>query len=106
MAHNRSGPALDSAAEKSGAREADPLGSKIGLEKKVPHLRDAIRTRRDGANRIRFFTIANVAESLSVSSRTVRRWIDAEELIAHRFNGVLRISDADLHAFLARHREG
>ena len=26
MAHNRSGPALDSAAEKSGAREADPLG--------------------------------------------------------------------------------
>jgi excisionase family DNA binding protein len=55
---------------------------------------------------MRFFTIANVAESLSVSTRTVRRWIDAGELIAHRFNGVLRISDADLHAFLARHREG
>jgi excisionase family DNA binding protein len=55
---------------------------------------------------MRFFTIANVAESLSVSTRTVRRWIDAGALIAHRFNGVLRISDADLHAFLARHREG
>jgi excisionase family DNA binding protein len=54
----------------------------------------------------RFFTVANVAESLSVSTRTVRRWIDAGELIAHRFNGVLRICDADLQAFLARHREG
>jgi excisionase family DNA binding protein len=75
------------------------------VETKV-HFRDANRTRRDGANRPRFFTIANVAESLSVSTRTVRRWLDAGELIAHRFNGVLRISDADLHAFLARHREG
>jgi excisionase family DNA binding protein len=75
------------------------------LETKV-HLRDAIRTRRDRASPMRFFTIANVAESLSVSTRTVRRWIDAGALIAHRFNGVLRISDADLHAFLARHREG
>jgi hypothetical protein len=27
------------------------------------------------------------------------------ELIAHRVNGVLRIADADLHSFLARHRE-
>jgi excisionase family DNA binding protein len=75
------------------------------VETKV-HFRDAIRTRRDGPNRKRFFTVANVAESLSVSTRTVRRWLDARELIAHRFNGVLRISDADLHAFLARHREG
>jgi excisionase family DNA binding protein len=58
------------------------------------------------AQPVRFFTVANVAESLSVSTRTVRRWIDAGELIAHRFNGVLRICDADLQAFLARHREG
>jgi len=63
-------------------------------------------SRRDAANRMRFFTIANIAESLRVSMRTVRRWIDAGELIAHRFNGVLRISDADLQAFLGRHREG
>jgi excisionase family DNA binding protein len=69
------------------------------------HLRDAIRTRRDGAN-VRGFSPSLTAESLSVSTRTVRRWLDAGELIAHRFNGVLRISDADLHAFLARHREG
>jgi excisionase family DNA binding protein len=65
-----------------------------------------LRARRDGANPMRFFTIANVAESLRVSTRTVRRWIDAGELIGHRFNGVLRISDADVQAFLARHREG
>jgi len=70
------------------------------------HLRDAIRrTRRDRAD-IRFFTVANVAQSLGVSTRTVRRWIDAGNLIAHRFNGVLRISDADLQAFLGRHRGG
>ena len=65
-----------------------------------------LRGRRDGANPMRFCTIANVAESLNVSTRTVRRWIDGGELIAHRFNGVLRISDADVQAFLARHREG
>jgi excisionase family DNA binding protein len=75
------------------------------LETKV-HLRDAIRTRRDRANPMRFLTIANVAESLSVSTRTVRRWIDAGELIAHRFNGVLRIANQDLQAFLDEHRDG
>src|SRR5262245_64559978 len=38
-------------------RHDGPLGTKR-------HLRDAIRTRRDGATRMRFFTIGNVAESL------------------------------------------
>jgi excisionase family DNA binding protein len=75
------------------------------IEAKETDLRDiAIRPRRNGRDHLRFFTISDVAESLRVSIRTVRRWIDAGELTAHRFNGVLRISDADLHAFLARHR--
>jgi excisionase family DNA binding protein len=65
-----------------------------------------LRARRDGANPMRFFTIANVAESLSVSTRTVRRWIDSGQLVAHRFNGVLRIANQDLQAFLGEHRDG
>jgi excisionase family DNA binding protein len=55
----------------------------------------------------RFFSIAYVAEALSVSDRTVRRWIDRGELVAHRFGGgLVRISDPDLRAFLAIRREG
>ena len=65
-----------------------------------------VRGRRNRDNEIRFFTIAEVAERLNVSTRTVRRWIKAEDLIAHRIGGVLRISESDLRAFLAIHREG
>ena len=54
----------------------------------------------------RYFTISDVADSLSVSNRTVRRWIDRRLLIAHRIGGTIRIAEADLNAFLAVHREG
>ena len=53
----------------------------------------------------RYYTIKAVAESLDVSTRTVRRWIANGALAAHRFGGALRISEADLKAFLAEHRE-
>ena len=53
-----------------------------------------------------FFPIAEVAERLDVSTRTVRRWIESRELVAHRFGGVVRIAERDLRAFLALHREG
>jgi excisionase family DNA binding protein len=51
-----------------------------------------------------FFTIGQVAEHLTVSTKTVRRWIEKKLLIAHRINGVVRISAADLAVFLATHR--
>jgi excisionase family DNA binding protein len=54
----------------------------------------------------RHYTINAVAETLDVSTRTVRRWIANGTLTAHRLGGVLRISEADLRAFLAEHREG
>jgi excisionase family DNA binding protein len=54
---------------------------------------------------IQFFTIAEVSERLDVSTRTVRRWIESGDLVAHRFGGVVRIAEGDLHAFLAAHRE-
>jgi excisionase family DNA binding protein len=57
-------------------------------------------------DRIRFFTIAEVAERLQVAPRTVRRWIKAGDLIVHRVGGVVRIAEVDLRAFLAPHREG
>ena len=51
------------------------------------------------------YTIQEVAELLNVSHRTVRRWIATRVLIAHRVNGVVRIAETDLRAFLAMHRE-
>jgi excisionase family DNA binding protein len=52
----------------------------------------------------RFITIAEVAERLDVSTRTVRRWIKSGDLLVHRFGVVVRIAKGDLQAFLAAHR--
>jgi excisionase family DNA binding protein len=43
---------------------------------------------------MKFFTIAEVAECVGVSTRTVRRWIHENLLVIHRINGVVRISAA------------
>ena len=59
--------------------------------------------RRDDA--IRFFKISEVAERLQVAPRTIHRWIQSRKLIVHRVDGVVRIADGDLRAFLASHRE-
>jgi excisionase family DNA binding protein len=52
-----------------------------------------------------FFTIATVARRLDVSARTVHRWIANGELIVHRIGRAVRVSEADLKAFLAAHRD-
>jgi excisionase family DNA binding protein len=68
---------------------------------------DGARTRaRKTTDVPKFFTIGQIAELLEVSTRTVRRWIGAELLVAHRFGGVVRIAAHDLRAFLAQHRVG
>lgn len=64
------------------------------------------RGRHHRGDQIRFFTITEVAERLHVATRTVRRWIEAGELVVHRIGGVVRIAERDLRAFLALHREG
>ena len=61
--------------------------------------------RRSGSGLPKFYAIKTVAETLEVSTRTVRRWIARGDLIKHRMNGVIRIAEADLRAFLALHRE-
>jgi excisionase family DNA binding protein len=53
----------------------------------------------------KFYTIEQIAESLDASTRSVRRWIANGLLIAHRINGLVRISEPDFQAFLAAHRD-
>jgi len=54
---------------------------------------------------MKFYTIDQVADFVEVSPRTVRRWIEKGLLVAHRINGLVRISDADFQAFLTAHRD-
>ena len=53
----------------------------------------------------RFHTVVQVAERLQVSARTVRRWIERGDLVAHRFGSSLRVSEPDLAAFERLHRQ-
>jgi len=50
-------------------------------------------------------TLQQVAQCCAVSTRTTRRWIEAGALRAHRFGQLVRISEEDLAAFLAAHRD-
>jgi excisionase family DNA binding protein len=54
----------------------------------------------------RFFTMGDIAASMKVSKRTVRRWVASGALPVHRFDGVVRIDERDHLAFLAVHKEG
>ncbi len=51
-----------------------------------------------------FLTVRQVAERCGVSERTVRRWIKTGELRAHQLGRSVRVSEEDLAAFLAVHR--
>ena len=51
-----------------------------------------------------FYTIEQIADCVGASTRTVRRWTEKGWLVAHRINGLVRISEADFRAFLAAHR--
>ncbi len=62
--------------------------------------------RQGGGDLPKFHSIKAVAESLDVSIRTVRRWIANRDLAVHRVDGVVRMADGDLRAFLALHRDG
>ena len=53
----------------------------------------------------RFYTVSQVADLLAVSPRSVRRWVAAAELSAHKLGRQVRISEMDLRAFLERRRK-
>jgi excisionase family DNA binding protein len=58
-----------------------------------------------GAHRLEtFLTVDEVAGALAVSTRTVRRWIAAGELVVHRFGDAVRIAESDLRTFIQAHR--
>ena len=75
------------------------------------HERDAAPKRRatpprpTTACRLRLLTVNEVAELLQISSKTVRRWIDRQELRTHRLGRQLRVAEEDLTAFLAQRRK-
>jgi excisionase family DNA binding protein len=54
---------------------------------------------------VRFYTVPEVATMLSVSERTVWRWVKHGELLHHKFGRSVRVSHADLMAFLGTHRD-
>ncbi len=59
----------------------------------------------DQSKSTKFHTIEGIANCIGASERTVRRWIEKKLLVAHRFNGLVRISTADFQTFLNTHRE-
>ena len=64
-----------------------------------------MKVKADLAKAPKFYTIEQIAECVDSSTRTVRRWIEKKLLVAHRINGLVRISEADFQAFLAAHRD-
>ena len=52
-----------------------------------------------------FLKIKDIAATLRVTERTVRRWIASGELPTYRFGGSLRISRQDFEAFVRASRE-
>lgn len=64
-----------------------------------------IKDRRGQVATLRFLTIIEIANHLGVTARTVRRWIESGALVAHRLEGVVRVSEADFAAFLAIRRK-
>jgi excisionase family DNA binding protein len=53
----------------------------------------------------KFYTIQEIAAALDVAPRTVFRWIERRELIAHGLGRLVRVADDDLRMFLVRRRE-
>lgn len=54
---------------------------------------------------LRFLTIQAVAWTLAVSTRTVRRLINAGELPAIKVRGALRVSEEDLLRYIKKQHE-
>jgi excisionase family DNA binding protein len=46
------------------------------------------------------FTLEQTAEFLQASTKTIRRWIETKELIAHKIGHQWRISEPDLQNFI------
>lgn len=58
-----------------------------------------------GISPVEYLTIKRFAEELTVSTRTVRRWLADGELHAHQLGRQWRISRDDANAFMAVRRK-
>ena len=47
-----------------------------------------------------YYTLAEIAQRLKVSYRTVYRWVQAKELSAYKLGSDWRVAESDLQAFL------
>ena len=47
-----------------------------------------------------YYTLAEIAQRLKVSYRTVHRWVQAKELPAYKLATEWRVAESDLQAFL------
>lgn len=52
-----------------------------------------------------FFSVRQLADRLSLSTKTIRRLIDSGELPVHRIGGQLRIAENDAARFVAKRRQ-
>jgi len=52
----------------------------------------------------RMTSVADFAQHLGVSTKSVRRWIDSGALHVHRFGRQIRIAPDDAQAFIATRR--
>jgi excisionase family DNA binding protein len=55
---------------------------------------------------MRFYTVAELAKMFGVVPKTIHRWIAAGDLVAHRLNRRIRVSEADLQTFILVRRQG
>jgi excisionase family DNA binding protein len=53
----------------------------------------------------RLLTVAECADALNMSERTIWRWIEAGELATYRLGRSVRIAERELVRFLERRRE-
>jgi excisionase family DNA binding protein len=49
-------------------------------------------------------SVADIADRLKLSEKTVRRWIERGDLPAHHLGRAVRISEDDLALYLHKHR--
>jgi excisionase family DNA binding protein len=50
------------------------------------------------------FSVKEVAKRISISEKSVRRWVTAGDLHHHKLGASIRVSEEDLTSFLAAHR--
>ena len=49
-------------------------------------------------------SVADIADRLKLSEKTIRRWIERGDLPAHHLGRAVRVSEDDLSLYLHKHR--